>query len=380
MSTKVYQCTQCKAENFAWRDTCFKCKKWATGSEETYWKKRSASGKRRENKEKAKGDLDMDKIAQKVVELMAKKDGDQQDGPSVESANEPSKPTKPSQAPTRKNGNQGDTKNAKDPPKVSIDTTLLKKEEKEAYDKTQKSIRTKQKMLEDLLKEGEENDSATVLSLKGDILNLEEKLEGMRPMEQKISQQTQALKDMRARKDEIEIQVKSLREEHRQLELQIAANKRELDEMQDQFHVERQQEAAPTVQLNAAAIQLAIARKDREMYKLLTGLELKTEEAGQGDEGRNREEDNNGGGRSGIGAGRGAASSLPSLGAPSASLPSSTPAAAATGLFVPQVNKTKRQVESGSLGPSAKRSSSAPRQARSRSPLFQEPPPEQPQQ
>eukprot|EP00929_Paragymnodinium_shiwhaense_P123048 TRINITY_DN9647_c0_g1_i4.p1 TRINITY_DN9647_c0_g1~~TRINITY_DN9647_c0_g1_i4.p1 ORF type:complete len:134 (-),score=36.12 TRINITY_DN9647_c0_g1_i4:97-498(-) len=97
MSTKVYQCTQCKAENFAWRDTCFKCKKWATGSEETYWKKRSASGKRRENKEKAKGGLDMDKVAQKVVELMAQKDGEQNGGHSAGSAGTPSKPTKPSQ-------------------------------------------------------------------------------------------------------------------------------------------------------------------------------------------------------------------------------------------------------------------------------------------
>eukprot|EP00929_Paragymnodinium_shiwhaense_P123046 TRINITY_DN9647_c0_g1_i1.p2 TRINITY_DN9647_c0_g1~~TRINITY_DN9647_c0_g1_i1.p2 ORF type:complete len:377 (-),score=131.43 TRINITY_DN9647_c0_g1_i1:430-1560(-) len=376
MSTKVYQCTQCKAENFAWRDTCFKCKKWATGSEETYWKKRSASGKRRENKEKAKGGLDMDKVAQKVVELMAQKDGEQNGGHSAGSAGTPSKPTKPSQAATRKHA---DSKSVNGAQKQKIDTSLLKKEEKEAYEKTQKSIKTKQKMLEDLLKEGEESDSATALSLKGDILNLEEKLEGLRPMEQKIAQQSQALKDMRARKDEIEIQITSLREEHRQLEVQITHAKKELDEMQDQFHIERKQETEPALQLNSAAIQLAVARKDREMYKLLTGLELKTEEVGRGEGGQDKAKDE--ANRAGIGAGRGSSLSQPPQGLLSTSLPPSASAAANTTLIIPQVKcAAKRQAEGSSLTPSAQRSKSVPRQARSRSPLFQVPPPESPEQ
>eukprot|EP00929_Paragymnodinium_shiwhaense_P090617 TRINITY_DN50791_c0_g1_i1.p2 TRINITY_DN50791_c0_g1~~TRINITY_DN50791_c0_g1_i1.p2 ORF type:complete len:358 (-),score=122.73 TRINITY_DN50791_c0_g1_i1:494-1567(-) len=260
MSTKMYACTQCSAENYAWKDTCYKCKKWATGEEKTYWKKRSSSGKRRESQEKKLfDDKNMEEIAKKVAAIMTKAE----QGGSEDSKQ--TAPTKPTKAPLPSSSS------AHKDTKTVVNVESLKEEDKKTYSKLTKSLENKQKMLKQLLEEDDDG-SPTILSLRSDILNIQEKIEKLQPMEDRISVQTEKLQAMQKRQAEIQSEMQSLREEHQQLEKDITATKNELDSLQTQYHDNKVPQGFTH---NMAAISLAVQRGDAELYKLLTGLELK---------------------------------------------------------------------------------------------------------
>eukprot|EP00929_Paragymnodinium_shiwhaense_P041412 TRINITY_DN21503_c0_g1_i5.p2 TRINITY_DN21503_c0_g1~~TRINITY_DN21503_c0_g1_i5.p2 ORF type:complete len:348 (-),score=107.65 TRINITY_DN21503_c0_g1_i5:355-1398(-) len=258
MSAVEWRCKPCKKDNYFSRDTCRACgEKWK-GNEKTIRKERSSSAKRRENK--ASSTMQVDKVAQRVVQLLK------------ESGN-PATPT--ADAATTAEAEKEKFEDGKK------QQALVKPAQKpsDAEKKINESVTKVEKIIKEFTDTGGP-DSAGVMSLKVELRKLQERRDSMHPLENRIERQSELLVKLVDSKSKIEENTTNLQSELVEISTDIVIHNAKLQTLQAEFHrqvVETKKLESTVLNKEAkveAAVRMAKESGDADMYRLLTGEEL----------------------------------------------------------------------------------------------------------
>eukprot|EP00929_Paragymnodinium_shiwhaense_P105802 TRINITY_DN70869_c0_g1_i1.p2 TRINITY_DN70869_c0_g1~~TRINITY_DN70869_c0_g1_i1.p2 ORF type:complete len:381 (+),score=121.06 TRINITY_DN70869_c0_g1_i1:423-1565(+) len=286
MSAVQWWCHKCSTPNHLWREQCRSCADWYKGTEETGKPQRTpgdkSSGSSSRSNSKARRNqqkINYGKLATELAKAMEKKakasgaPGDKADDKtqtgevkptSAAAAPRPSQKNNPSSQ--SNSGNKNCEEDGSNPVVKAIDEEIRRK---------------KAAIL--ALESGGEQGTPVLVQLQFELQQAEQRKNDFKPLTTRIEEKTGEVAELREQWDDIDAKITKLADEKILLEDKLMRAKTELDALQATHHNQqaekRKQEEQDKrkTQATEELLQLAVARGDRELYKIVTGRDMPEE-------------------------------------------------------------------------------------------------------